>query len=1045
MNRASGRFKAAFFGGVTLALLFEALPAQGQAQGDLTPADVIVTSSPSPSPSGSALPPTPQPSGLATPMTAPFPNEGPTAVRSPVPIVPPSPGTTPVPVSPTPAPGSTATPKPTKIQTRSDQVLNQRHEGIATLRGNVHVDYGAVKIDAEEIHVDQNKHEIYTDTRFRLEQPDTKTPGQTQIVTGTGIRYNYDTEESTVYDANVSTPAEAPGQQIYIRAKKVKGQGQDRFDAEDAVFTTCTDLLDEKVPHYHVESRSLQYYAGDRIVAWDNKVYINGKYTFWLPVVVIPLKQDGLQLDAGRTDIEGFYIRSSWPYELPALANGYFLNRGRVYGAVMEKKGLGAGIEHTINWGYAGTTYGYFYGLASPDRENLLAYDVTQRGSQEAQDLQVKREQALLGLYGGPFQDHQFSLEHRQRLIGNMEADGKFEDDNIYDPVTPNYRVNRQIIHGELKDNIAALNGLTYNVAYDGTDQRSNQAITQQYTDSLSQRVTGNISGKAGNTTLQLNNDYSRQHSTLVAFASPSPGASADPNDLTLQRTDQGGTDNLTTNTTVTTQWNSNVTTTVTVPYRLAITETPAPTPGASTSPAPVASPWNQNIEPDVRMDAHIPNVGQLTMDASKYFDLTQPVASASPLTPEAQAAAIAATGKVDKLPEFTLSSDPFFQNIQPVTLKLTYGRYFDASQFKYDPANPPPGFTGTFDRYFPGNYIDRIYPDIHLGSRGQDIGLKSHLDFNGTGLQQYFYSTGDEQYSIDERVRLTTDWTDKVQTNLNYVNNLTPDKHNYPNGQGGFGDPGTPTNNSPFGFDRIGIYKQTALTGDFDVRNDPWLNYTFNWGYDYINHQYNQIQNNFNWRTTIPGVGFPLGIQLSAPFQPLKQDDGSLKLLSKPLDIRYLPKVPLYGIDGTWQPVTGTIVLRSQTDVFGGAFGSDAIIPGWQFDTQAGYDFNTGMWQNLNNRLYIIFGDKWQNHLELMLGGYYDVTNIPGVDHSYKLSQFGISKDLHDFILSFQYDRIQSYYSLNLTMVAFPSKPVNFSSNSFNRLSGGASATGGF
>ena len=42
-------------------------------------------------------------------------------------------------------------------------------------------------VDAEELSVNQNTQEIYTDTRFTLTQPDSKNPGKLQVITGTGL------------------------------------------------------------------------------------------------------------------------------------------------------------------------------------------------------------------------------------------------------------------------------------------------------------------------------------------------------------------------------------------------------------------------------------------------------------------------------------------------------------------------------------------------------------------------------------------------------------------------------------------------------------------------------------------------------------------------------------------------------------------------------------------------------------------------------------------------------------------------------------------
>jgi hypothetical protein len=504
---------------------------------------------------------------------------------------------------------------------------------------------------------------------------------------------------------------------IYLRAKQVKGTGETRFDCTDAVFSTCSEILDEKVPHYHVESKSLQYFAGDRIVAWDNKIYINGRYTFYLPVWVIPLKQERLSLDVGRNEVEGFYVRFPYDYSLPSLVNGYLTNNGRLQANMFEKKGPALGVENTTHWGYYATTYGFFYGLVTPDKGNLLR--VNDDRPQEEQDNDVKLGNAIFGLNGLPFQDHQWGFDHRQRIWGDLEAGVRVEDHNIYDPLTPNYRNNRHINRFDLKDSHPELGGLNYNVGFDSTEQRgtqtrSGETVVQQQAQSQSQRVNGNASFKTLNTNFRLSSDVSRQHTNTI-FLKHEAGATPDPNHPELDTLDGGGNVNITSNLNASTEWPAGITSNLTVPYRIDFREAPIPTPLPSNVPAPAAtptaspSPWNQNIEPTLDVTDRIQGVGTLNLQASKFFDLTQRVTPTTPLTLDEQIAAVRQQGRFDRLPEISLTSEPFLANFQPFTLKLGYGRFFEYSSFQKKWL--PLGFNGTLDRYFPGPYFPRLNP----------------------------------------------------------------------------------------------------------------------------------------------------------------------------------------------------------------------------------------------------------------------------------------------------------------------------------------------
>lgn len=997
--------------------------------------------------------PTPRPSGSPTPIPESFPNpdmedpDDPAALPSP---------------APTPAPPS-GSPRP-KVRVNADTLTTNRATGQTTFRGNVKVDYGEVTIVSEELSVNQQNQTVSTNTRFTLSQPDPKQPSGKQVVTGTGMVYHYDTQEATVNGANFSTPAEQPGQTIYLRAKTVKGFGQTRFDASDAVFSTCDEILEEKVPHYHVETKYLQYFAGDKIVAWDNKVYLNGRYVFWLPVWVIPLKGEQNNLNIGRTEVEGFFLRTGYNYALPSLNNGFWLNDGRLIANLFEKKGLGLGFEHTARWGYDATTYAFFYGLATPDRSNFLP--ATGALDAAVQEQLIAGGQKLFGLYGGPFQDHQAGIEHKHRLPWGIEVGTRFEDHNIYDPLTHNLRINRSSLHADLKDQIEQLGGLNYDLSVDRTEQRGNQVPvnqnapgTGQLSQSLSDRARGSVSFKALNTQVQVTSqlDSSQQRQRVSTILDPNAAGGATIQQVATPQftitTSPGPTNlNITNNFNANSDWGPNTRSTITVPYRVQ-TVLPAPSPapgtglapGAGAAPRPTASPsptiWDQQAEPQFDVNHRIDKVGTVAVQGQKFLDLTS---FPSPLPGPGQVQRLRSLNKFDRLPEITFNSEPLLAQFQPVNFRFGYGRFFEYASYsqrliEQQRTNPN---VGVSDFNWPGDYVNRMNMESTLASKQFDLGFKSKLDFGGTGYRQFFYSTNDAQYSIDQRVTLLTNWSPAIQTNFNYTNNITPESFTELSARNASAEAFKFTNNSPFQQDKLSLSKQTRLTGAFEVRNDPFLTYALRGGYDYQNKQYDTLSSEVSWRSRL--LGLPFGMTLNGTYDIDENDEGGLEFERKTLDVRYLPKIPTYGIDGNWGPVTGTFTLRSTEDIFGGAYGSDNIIPGWQLDNSLGYDFERGLWTNLVNRLYITLGDRWQNHLQLVLGGYYDVSDTD--QRGYKFSQIGINKDLHDFVLSFQYDRLASFYSISLTMVAFPGQPLNFTSNTFNRRigEGGGASFGG-
>lgn len=942
-----------------------------------------------------------------------------------------------------PAPGASSSPDPDKVKVRGDTLFHDRQKGITRFRGNVHVDYGATIIDSEELSVDSRAKEVFTDARFTLVQPDSKNPSRRQTITGTGLRYNYDTQEAHVRSANVSAPAEFAGQTVHVRAKDLHGWGSSRWEASDAVFSTCAELMEEQVPHYHVEAKLIQYYAGDKIVSWNNRVYLNGKYTFWLPVWVMPLKREQNDLNIGRSEVEGFYLRSTYGYSLPAMNNGFWLNSGKLSANLFEKKPVGLGIEHTATWGYEAATYAFLYGLLTPDRGNFLPFN--QVFSDNDAEKLVRRGQALFGLNGLPFQDRQFGIEHKQRLFGNMELDGRYEDHNIYDPMSQNFRVNRQSSRLNFKDRLSAL-GVSYDLGYDGTRQRGNQSTADRLAQTVSDRGRANLSFGLFGTDVKLGSqlDRNQQVTRIVTERAPSAefrlqqaAGSAIP-EFDVKEEPGVANTNITNTLNATSRFGDSTNSTLNVPYRIQFRESPAatPAPGGAPTPTVTPAPWDQQAEPQFDLTHRIKGVGTVQLQAQKFLDLTQeqaPLPAATPLTPEQVRTQteerIRRYGKFDKLPELTLTAEPLLSEFQPVTFKASYGRFFEYASFRL--AQLAPG--QVINRNFPGEFINRFNPEVSLGSKGHAIGLNSTLDFGGTGYRQFFYSTQDAQYSIDQRARLTTQWFDGVSSNLNYTNNVTPDPaEQLARGLERY------VNNSPFNLDRLALSKQTRLTGSFDVSREPWLRYAMRGGYDYINKLYDNISTELTWRTA--PFGIPLGLTLNGQYDIQENESGGLKIDQKDLGFLKLPQVPFPVIGGKLLPLQGTFTLRSTPEVFGGPYGASKVKPGWQLDSQLGYDFDKGDWQSLVNRLYITLGDNWTNHVQLVFGGYYDLT-----EKQYRFSQVALNKDLHDFVLSVQYDRLASFFSISLTMLAFPSQPLNFTSNTFDRRAGpGGPAFGG-
>ena len=429
--------------------------------------------------------------------------------------------------------------------------------------------------------------------------------------------------------------------------------------------------------------------------------------------------------------------------------------------------------------------------------------------------------------------------------------------------------------------------------------------------------------------------------------------------------------------------------------------------------------PTRENLQETVELNSDLGwGDGRITVDKKFIF---QP----DPASPSV----IAQTGGVDKLPELEIKSKALFSEFQPFTLAADMGRYFDAGNY--------PSTQADFDRVKDSSTlkarlgpISRFRPHLDLAGKAHDIGLLSTIDFGGTGIEQRFYSTGDQAYSTTLQSNLATKYTEWMTQTLTY-RRVTP---------GGIDETiqSKKRSNTPFRWDALSLSKVTtldagetfewkgkhtrplgealALTG---LPSRDWFDFPGNitWthrvGYDYERFRYSD----YNTTLTIaPEPRVAASIQSGYHFK----------------EVPYLELE-----DGKWNQTSFNLTLRSTPETFGGNWGLETIIPGAQLTSALIWDPVKGGTKgitSLTNDLVMSFGDTWSNHWELFVGGAFEPDPFQKNDPDkkiYRLKKFGVSRDLHDFILSLDYDRSLEQVTLKLKMTALNFDLLNINNNS--------------
>lgn len=877
-----------------------------------------------------------------------------------------------------------------RVKLRADRIETDRATGISTATGNVRLEVEGVVITTDRLEFDQNERVVSTDTPFTLVQQGAD--GRVQTITGTGLSYSLRTETATIQGGKLEVPAQTPGQVVYITGKQITSYNRREFEVQEGTFTTCDFVAKQETPHYHAQSGYIKYVPDEYATGRNVTMYVNNRPVFWLPWFYIPLRRRESSIQAGRNNVEGLFLKTSMAYRLNDR------NYGNLYLSALEFKKPGAiGFDHVWDNSPNSISSFLFYGLPLPDLADYVP------GSPTPNDPDGAYSQGNPWIVNrldpanpGYFQDHWYRVRHQQRLLGQMTLDGWYEDRNMYDlaRISPQFTLESLLTNPRqpYRDNHTAwylgMNDNRFGLTY-GANRNFREEFGFSHTRSI--QDTGNVGGTYGGTNFTARSNRQEQAQLPLTITLP-PGATPLP----------AASPSLTTTLTN----NLNVNQTFTTDLR-----------GTSTSD------HTRTEYPSQPRQERLTQTFDLTQNLgwgnakglwTQQFNLAIPATASA----EERRAAIAGLGYVEKIPELSINSNPLLEQFQPFTVSGVFGRYVEGSAYSADPA------TRLANRNNPAVFLEpvnRIKAVGQLTSKPIDLGLGTQLNFGSTGYEQRFYSTGDAEYRLTGQAQLTNQFTKYVNTNLTYHRDYTPPQAGstvttdrpFTLFQGLLNG----TNASPFRqFESLSLSKQNTLNGTANAVFEEVFTWNNSLGYNYETQRY---------------TPYSTGVT----FRPSRRVNVTLNT-----GYTFNQNVPYMEFGtGQWQDISSTLHLQSNDEGFGGRYGQDNLVPGWSFDTSLVWSINSGEWRALTNKLVLETGTTWQGHWALVAEGQYDVTL-----KRYELLNIGINKDLHDFILSVQYNKRLEAYTLNLAMVAFPTNLVNLSNKSFGGLGDPASQLGG-
>lgn len=244
-------------------------------------------------------------------------------------------------------------PAPTKVHiTASESGTYDLDTQVFIGIGNVQINYGDLVLTGDELRVDLVSGDLVLKGDLTFWQDD-------QEIRGDTLTYNLENGQGRLESAEAEIVLPKETGSIYLKGQNVDLR-EESYLASKATFTTCD--LDSS--HYHVATKELELYPGDKVII-RGVTYYEGKIPlFYWPYLVIPL--DGSDRDRifnlpviGYGEPEGFYMKNTFNYYLKSGASGH------LYTDLYSKLGVGLGLRHYYDFEKIGSGSAYFYGIPS--------------------------------------------------------------------------------------------------------------------------------------------------------------------------------------------------------------------------------------------------------------------------------------------------------------------------------------------------------------------------------------------------------------------------------------------------------------------------------------------------------------------------------------------------------------------------------------------------------------------------------------------------------------------------------------------------------
>jgi len=247
------------------------------------------------------------------------------------------------------------------ISLKADYITYEKIEGedLIIAKDGVELKYQDIEIKADYLKINLVTHLLFASGEVLFKQDETETYCEE-------LTYNWKTEKIILIKLKGEITGEGIKGKVYYQGEKMENFPE-TVEIAGGSFTTC----DLEEPHYHIVAKEMIIYPKDKIIARNISWYEGKIKIITLPYFLIFLDrktQQPILPKIGQNSTDGWFIKTYFNYYVDEKSYG------TLYIDWLEKKGIGTGVEHTLeigNTNHPGETSFYLYQIKDKNSGNI--------------------------------------------------------------------------------------------------------------------------------------------------------------------------------------------------------------------------------------------------------------------------------------------------------------------------------------------------------------------------------------------------------------------------------------------------------------------------------------------------------------------------------------------------------------------------------------------------------------------------------------------------------------------------------------------------